>query len=249
MVKQPEPPLVDSHFHIWRDDLPLIRAAWHKPPTNASVEQALELLDTHGVTFGVIAAASLYGTYNDYVRAALLKHRRLRATAIADPGMDIYQLEQMKRDGFVGIRFVWSILDEAPDINSDGYRMLLKRVADLDWHVHLTDRPHRIAATIAAVAAIRREAGDRPSRSHGHAGRNQRRRVQEHPRGDRARPHLGQALRRLPLPSAVRGGAICGGAVAGRRRRAAGLGQRLAVRRATRRTSPTRARSRPCTNG
>ena len=36
MVKQPEPPLVDSHFHIWRDDLPLIRAAWHKPPTNAT---------------------------------------------------------------------------------------------------------------------------------------------------------------------------------------------------------------------
>jgi predicted TIM-barrel fold metal-dependent hydrolase len=151
MVKQPEPPLVDSHFHIWRDDLPLIRAAWHKPPTNATAEQALELLDAHGVTFGVIAAASLYGTYNDYVRAALLKHRRLRATAIADPGMDIYQLEQMKRDGFVGIRFVWSILDETPDIDSDGYRRLLKRVADLDWHVHLTDRPHRIAATIAAV--------------------------------------------------------------------------------------------------
>jgi len=151
MVKQPEPPLVDSHFHIWRDDLPLTKAAWHKPPTNATTEQALELLDTHGVLFGVIAAASLYGTYNDYVRAALLKHRRLRATAIADPAMDIYQLEQMKRDGFVGIRFVWSILDETPDIDSDGYRRLLKRVADLDWHVHLTDRPHRIAATIAAV--------------------------------------------------------------------------------------------------
>ena len=85
------------------------------------------------------------------MRAALLKHRRLRATAIADPSMDIYQLEQMKRDGFVGIRFVWSIFDETPDIDSDGYRRLLRRVADLDWHVHLTDRPHRIAATIAAV--------------------------------------------------------------------------------------------------
>jgi predicted TIM-barrel fold metal-dependent hydrolase len=39
-----------------------------------------------------------------------------------------------------------------------GYRLcgtcsgiLLRRVADLDWHVHLTDRPHRLAATIAAV--------------------------------------------------------------------------------------------------
>jgi predicted TIM-barrel fold metal-dependent hydrolase len=146
-----EAPLVDSHFHVWRDDLPLIRAAWHRPPTNATTEQLIETLDAHGVLFGVIAAASLYGTYNDYVRAALLKHTRLRATAIADPSMDLYQLEQMKREGFVGIRFVWSVMDETPDINSDGYRRLLRRVADLDWHVHLTERPHRMAATIAAV--------------------------------------------------------------------------------------------------
>jgi predicted TIM-barrel fold metal-dependent hydrolase len=151
MPEKNEAPLVDSHFHIWHDRLPLIDAAWHRPPTNAPVEQALETLDAHGVTFGVIAAASLYGTYNDYVRAALLQHRRLRATAIIHPDTDIYQLEQMKRDGFVGIRLVWSILDDTPDIKSDGYRRLLHRVADLDWHVHLTDRPHRISATIAAV--------------------------------------------------------------------------------------------------
>jgi predicted TIM-barrel fold metal-dependent hydrolase len=146
-----EAPLVDSHFHVWRDDLPLIRAAWHRPPTDGTLEKALETLDAHGVLFGVIAAASLYGTYNDYVRAALLKHKRLRATAIADPSMNMYELEQMKRDGFVGIRFVWSILDETPDIDSDGYRRLLRRVADLDWHVHVVDRSHRIANTIAVV--------------------------------------------------------------------------------------------------
>jgi predicted TIM-barrel fold metal-dependent hydrolase len=146
-----EAPLVDSHFHIWRGDLPLIRAAWHRPPSGGTLEQALETLDAHGVTFGVIAAASLYGTYNDYVRAALLKHRRLRATAIADPSADIYQLEQMKRDGFVGIRFVFSVTDDPPDLTSDEYRRLLRRVADLDWHVHLTEKPQRMTATIAAV--------------------------------------------------------------------------------------------------
>ena len=79
------------------------------------------------------------------------KHRRLRATAIADPNADIYQLEQMKRDGFVGIRFVFSVTDDPPDLTSDEYRRLLRRVADLDWHVHLTEKPHRMAATIAAV--------------------------------------------------------------------------------------------------
>src|SRR5687767_4262332 len=146
-----EAPLVDSHFHVWHSRLPLVRAAWHRPPSDATVEQALATLDTHGVTYGAIAAASLFGTYNDYVREAILKHPRLRATAIVHPDIDIYQLERMKADGFVGIRLVWELLDETPDITSDAYRILLRRVADLGWHVHLTDRPHRIAATIAAV--------------------------------------------------------------------------------------------------
>jgi predicted TIM-barrel fold metal-dependent hydrolase len=148
-----EPPLVDSHFHVWREDLPLTDAAWHRKARDATVEMLIETLDTHGVTFGVVAAASLHGLYNDYVRAALKRHRRLRATATVAPTTDIYQLEQMRADGFVGIRFVWSLLDEIPDIRSGDYRLLLRRVADLGWHVHLTDREHRIADTIAAVEA------------------------------------------------------------------------------------------------
>ena len=146
-----EAPLVDTHFHIWHTGLPLIRAAWHRQPSDATAEQALATLDAHGVAYGVVAAASIYGTYNDYVRAALLRHRRLRATAIVHPDTDIYRLERMKADGFVGIRLVWSVADEVPDTASDEFRRLLRRVADLDWHVQLTDRPHRMAATIAAV--------------------------------------------------------------------------------------------------
>lgn len=146
-----EPPLVDCHFHLYTPDLPLTDSAWHHPPSDATTEQFVALLDAHGIVFGVVAAASLQGTYNDYVRAALLKHRRLRATATVDPETDIYQIERMKADGFVGIRFVWGLLDEAPDITSGPYRKLLRRVADLGWHVHLTERPHRIAHTIAAV--------------------------------------------------------------------------------------------------
>lgn len=146
-----DPPLVDSHFHIWTTDLPLIATAWHREVTEASTERLLKLLDDHGVLFGVVAAASLHGTYNDYVRQALRRHRRLRATATVNPETDIYQLEQMKADGFVGIRFVWSVRDEIPDIESSPYRMLLRRVVDLDWHVHLTDRPERLAQTIASV--------------------------------------------------------------------------------------------------
>lgn len=146
-----QPPLVDAHFHLWRTNQPLTDTAWHVKLTDASLEDFVETLDRHGVIFGVIAAASIFGYYNDYVRQALRAHRRFRATATVPPQIDIYQLERMHDDGFVGIRFVWGLLDEIPDLRSGEYRMLLRRIADLGWHVHLTDREHRIASTIAAI--------------------------------------------------------------------------------------------------
>jgi predicted TIM-barrel fold metal-dependent hydrolase len=98
------------------------------------------------VLFGVIAAPSFLGSYNDYTLDALRQHRRLRATAIVDPEIDIYSLRAMDADGIVGIRF--SLRDYAgmPDLRSPAYQRLLRRVTDLDWHVHLYAEEERIAA-------------------------------------------------------------------------------------------------------
>ena len=148
-----EAPLVDTHFHVYTTDMPLAGDAWHKPPEAASIDRLIRTLDEHGVLFGVIAAASLYGDYNDYTRLALRTHKRLRGTAIVRPTIDPYTLEQMKADGFVGIRFQWRYLKETPDLTSPEYRLLLRRVRDLDWHVHLHDDSHRLPPAIAAIEA------------------------------------------------------------------------------------------------
>src|SRR5262245_59760523 len=100
-----EAPLVDTHFHVYTTDMPLDAGAWHKPLEDVTIERLIRTLDEHGVLFGVIAAASLYGDYNDYTRLALQTHKRLRGTAIVRPTIDPYALERMKADGFVGIRF------------------------------------------------------------------------------------------------------------------------------------------------
>ena len=144
-------PLVDSHFHIYTRSMPLADGAWHHPGEDASVERCLDTLDAHGVTFGVISAASIYGTYNDYVRQAIRTHKRLRATAMPDFDWDITVMEAYRNDGFTGVRFLWRPKDELPDITSEPYRRLLRRCADIGWHVHLTDRPERIDATIRAL--------------------------------------------------------------------------------------------------
>lgn len=145
-------PLIDSHLHIWTKGMPLTDTAWHVPPTNAPLEDCLQQLDENGVLFAVIAAASIHGDYHDYSRMALGKHRRLRATAVLRPSTDIRQMEQMNAEGFVGIRLMRSLHDDVPEFDGE-FRMHLRRVADLDWHVHLVDKPERTAESIAVVEA------------------------------------------------------------------------------------------------
>jgi predicted TIM-barrel fold metal-dependent hydrolase len=56
------PPLVDSHAHAYTLSMPLASTAWHRPATEATVEQYLETLDAHGVRYGVRCAARRFGT-------------------------------------------------------------------------------------------------------------------------------------------------------------------------------------------
>jgi predicted TIM-barrel fold metal-dependent hydrolase len=148
-----EAPLVDTHFHVYTTDMPLAGDAWHRPPEDATIERLVNTLDDHGVLFGVIAAASIFGDYNDYSRLAVRTHERLRATAIVRPTIDAYTLEQMKADGFVGIRFQWRYLERTPDLTAPEYQTLLRRVRDLDWHVHLHDNSDRLPPAMAAIEA------------------------------------------------------------------------------------------------
>lgn len=132
-------PLVDSHAHVYTLDMPLDSGAWHKPPHNARIEQYIETLEQHGVRYAVLAAASLYGTYNDYQIDACRKYPHLRTTAIIAPTNDRYVMERMRDDGVVGVRFQRRNNSLPPDLNTPEYRLLLRRIRDLDWHVQLHD--------------------------------------------------------------------------------------------------------------
>lgn len=133
-----EPPVVDAHAHIFTPDLPLAANAWIRPDYGFTAEDYLAVLDAHGVHFGVIAAVSLFGTYNDYVLAALRRHRRLRATVNLDPAdCDPYALARMRDDGVVGVRLQLARRTAMPDLADEAHRRMFRRIRDLDWHVHL----------------------------------------------------------------------------------------------------------------
>jgi predicted TIM-barrel fold metal-dependent hydrolase len=149
----PDTPLIDCHAHVYTLDMPLAATAWHKPPADATIEQYLATLDRHGVQYAVLAAASLYDDYNEYMIAATRRHKRLRTTAIVRPDIDPYIMRMMKDDGVVGVRLQWRNVKDPPDITTAQYRKFFRRVRDLDWHVHLNQEGAKLAAPIAALQA------------------------------------------------------------------------------------------------
>lgn len=141
-------PFVDCHAHVYTLDMPLAGTAWHHPPEDATIEQYIATLDTHGVSHAVMAAASLYDDYNDYMIEAARRHRRLRTTVIVRPDTSPYILRQMRDDGVVGVRFQWRNVENIPDLSAPENRKFLRRVRDLDWHVHLNDSGPRMPHTL-----------------------------------------------------------------------------------------------------
>jgi predicted TIM-barrel fold metal-dependent hydrolase len=146
-------PLVDCHAHVYTRDMPAADTAWHLPPHDATIEDYIATLDAHGVHFAILAAASIYGDYNDYALEAVRRYKRLRTTVIVDPAIDPYAMQRMSDAGVVGIRFQFRNVAEPPDLTSYIYRRLMRRAADLGWHIHLHDEGPRLASFIEPILA------------------------------------------------------------------------------------------------
>jgi predicted TIM-barrel fold metal-dependent hydrolase len=133
----PEPIKIDAHVHVFTTDMPLIDNPRHAPTYSFTHEELIATMDRNDIDRAVIAAASPWGDYNDYMLTAVRAHpKRLRATAILKPTVDRFALEAMSRDGFIGVRLPFIGLPKLPDITSFDHRAFFRRLADLDWHVH-----------------------------------------------------------------------------------------------------------------
>jgi predicted TIM-barrel fold metal-dependent hydrolase len=146
-------PRVDTHAHIYHAGMALAGDAWHQPVGEAPLEDYLACLDGAGIGRAVLAAASLFGTNNDYALAATAAEPRLRTTVIVDPDIDPALLREMDEAGAVGIRLQWRSTPEPPDLDSPEWRRLLGRVADLGWHVQLHDNGWRLPGAIERIEA------------------------------------------------------------------------------------------------
>ncbi|MGH3249772.1 MAG: amidohydrolase family protein [Trebonia sp.] len=150
-----EPPLVDSHFHLFPLGLPYTATAHARPDYSLTVEEHVATMDSHGVQFGVVAAMSLTGFYNDYVVESLRTNRRLRGTVYVPPTISRGELREMDEAGVVGIRLFRSAgtFGAPEDLETHEYQVLLRRVRDLDWHVHVVGIPEQFGPTLDVLHA------------------------------------------------------------------------------------------------
>ncbi|WP_165357582.1 amidohydrolase [Sphingosinicella sp. CPCC 101087] len=144
-------PRIDTHAHIFHAGMPLAADAWHRPTREAPLEDYLSCLGRAGIGRAVLAAASLFGDYNDYALAATAARPNLRTTVIVDPATDVSRLREMAAAGAVGLRLQWRSTPAPPDLDSPPWRKLLRTVADLGWHVQLHDNGARLPAAIEKI--------------------------------------------------------------------------------------------------
>jgi predicted TIM-barrel fold metal-dependent hydrolase len=149
-----EPPLVDAHVHVFPEGLPYRPNAHARPDYAHTVEDYLATLDRHGVHFGVIAAMSLTGYYNDYVIESLRAHRRLRGTVYVPPRIGRADLREMADVGVVGVRLFRGSrsFGAVEDLTTHEYRVLLRRIRDLDWHVQVIAMPDLLEPTLEVLS-------------------------------------------------------------------------------------------------
>ena len=149
---------IDCHAHVMRRDLPLASERHSAPKRDVSVEEFLGVLDTQGISHGVLTAPSFYGTDNQLLLRTLAAHPdRLRGTAIVAPDVEPETLAGMAQTGVVGIRLNWFRRDALPDVTSPDYRRLLENVRAQRWQVEIYLEGKKLASVLPRL----RESGVR----------------------------------------------------------------------------------------
>nr|WP_047166041.1 amidohydrolase family protein [Sphingomonas sp. Y57] len=147
----PEPPVVDAHCHVFHRGMPFTDAAWTRPDYDYRVEAYLAELDRHGVSFGVVTAASLFGDYNDYTLSVLARHRRLRATVMLDPDTGPAEMAALKAQGVCGVRYQLPAAAALPDLAGYRFRRFVRRLADAGLHIELNLSGGQLAALLPTL--------------------------------------------------------------------------------------------------
>ena len=134
---------VDSHAHIFRRDLPLADARRYAPNYDATPEDYIKVLDSHGIACGVLVQPSFLGIDNSYMEAALTRYpSRFRGIGVVPPHVSAEELRRLDSVGVVGVRLN---LIGAPDpqLDVEPWPEFIRQVAKLNWQIEIQAEARR----------------------------------------------------------------------------------------------------------
>ncbi|PZW47962.1 amidohydrolase [Pseudomonas sp. URMO17WK12:I2] len=144
---------IDTHAHIFRQDLPMVANRRYSPHYDALVEQYLEHLDRFGLSHGVLIQPSFLGTDNHFMVEALRRHpARLRAVAVVDVAVSDAELDELAAAGVVGIRLNL-IGKQLQDYTGPAWNALFERLAGRGWQVEIQRGIEDLAQIVPAIVA------------------------------------------------------------------------------------------------
>lgn len=144
---------IDTHAHIFRQDLPMVANRRYSPHYDALVEQYLAHLDAHGLSHGVLIQPSFLGTDNGFMVEALrLYPERLRGVAVVDVAITDAELDALAAAGVVGIRLNL-IGKELQDYSGAAWSALFERLARRGWQVEIQRGIDDLAQIVPAIVA------------------------------------------------------------------------------------------------
>lgn len=144
---------IDTHAHIFRQDLPMAPGRRYSPDYDALIEHYLAHLDRHGLSHGVLIQPSFLGTDNSYMVQALRRYpQRLRAVAVVEASIGEQQLDELAEAGVVGIRL--NLIGKSlADYAGPEWTALFKRLASRGWQVEIQRGFDDLALIVPAILA------------------------------------------------------------------------------------------------
>ena len=130
--------LWDCHFHVFDDPAGAAQRGVELNPTQkGTVQELLDVLDSHGVERGLAVGAAPYGTDNTVlVEALAAAGGRLRGIAVVDPAISDRDFARLVEAGVVGTRMnlmTWGV----GQLVEPGADRLLHRLREAGWFLQL----------------------------------------------------------------------------------------------------------------
>lgn len=157
LVVPPRGGVGDYHAHVFPGGVCNVKDPWYVPDYDATVEEYLEHLRTHGVDWGMLVQPSFLGDDNSFMLRIMKNHPdRFLGVVVVDhvhPMSAAEKLYEWDRLGVRGVRLNLYGLD-IPDLRSEEWVQFIDKIAELDWFLQFYCKTEQLSSLVDPIREL-----------------------------------------------------------------------------------------------